>query len=65
MKVETDIVTSITVSLMGQVDILVIMYVETFKTDIIVLICSIVCSLILTIALSEIKEQMFTLLMSI
>lgn len=65
MKVETDIVTSITVSLMGQVDILVIMYVETFKTDIIVLICNIVCSLILTIALSEIKEQMFTLLMSI
>lgn len=65
MKVETDIVTSITVSLMGQVDILVIMYVETFKTDFIVLICNIVCSLILTIALSEIKEQMFTLLMSI
>ena len=35
----------------------VIMYVETFKTDLIVLICNIVCLLILTIVLSEIKEN--------
>jgi len=36
LKVETDIITSITASPMGQIAILVIMYVQTFKTDIIV-----------------------------
>jgi len=34
IKVETDIITSITVSLIGRAVILVIMYVETFKTDV-------------------------------
>ena len=38
LKVETDIITSITASLMGRVTKLVTMYVETFKTDIIVFI---------------------------
>jgi hypothetical protein len=37
LKVETDIIASITASTMGRVVILVIMYVETFKTDVIVL----------------------------
>jgi hypothetical protein len=36
LKVETDIITSITASPMGRVTKLVIMYIETFKTDIIV-----------------------------
>ena len=35
MKVETDIITIISTSLIGQAVILVIMYAETFKTDII------------------------------
>ena len=34
LKVETDIITSIAVSLIGRAAILVIMYVETFKTNI-------------------------------
>ena len=37
LKVETDIITSIKASLIGQAVILVVMYVETFKTDVIVL----------------------------
>jgi hypothetical protein len=36
LKVETDIITSIAVSSIGWTVILVIMYVETFKTDVIV-----------------------------
>ena len=38
MKVETDIITSITASLIGRAVILVIMYVEIFQTDVIVFI---------------------------
>jgi hypothetical protein len=38
MKVETDIITSIAVSLIGRAGILMIMYVETYKTDVIVFI---------------------------
>ena len=38
MKVETDIITRIAVSLIGRSGILMIMYVETYKTDVIVLI---------------------------
>ena len=38
LKVETDIITSITVSPVGLAAILVLMYVETFKTDVIVFI---------------------------
>ena len=34
-KVETDIITNIASRLIGQFEILVIMYVETFKTDVI------------------------------
>jgi len=37
MKVETDIIASITASPVGQAVILLIMYVETFKTDVFVL----------------------------
>ena len=39
LKVETDIITSMTVSPTGTAVILVIMYVKTFKTDVIVFIC--------------------------
>ena len=38
MKVETDIITSITASLIELDVILVVMYVKTFKTDMIVFI---------------------------
>jgi len=38
LKVETDIITSITASPLGRTAILVIMYVETFKTDVIVFV---------------------------
>ena len=38
LKVETDIITSIAVSLIGRAVILVILYVDTFKTDVIVCI---------------------------
>ena len=34
LKVKTDIITSIAVRLIGRTVILVIMYVETFKTDV-------------------------------
>ena len=36
LKAETDIITTKAVSLIGQAEILVIMYVEIFKTDVIV-----------------------------
>ena len=36
LKVETDIITSVAVSLTGQVLILAIMYIEIYKTDMIV-----------------------------
>ena len=39
LKVETDIITSIEDNLMGRVAILVIMYVKTFKMEVIVFIC--------------------------
>ena len=39
LKIETCIVTSVAVSPMGQTVILVIMYVDTFKSDVIVFIC--------------------------
>ena len=73
MKVETNIITSISVSPMGRVVILVIMYAKTFKTDIIdfigqirmclmshwlIIFCIIVHSLIPTISPSEIKGKM-------
>jgi hypothetical protein len=38
MKIETDIITRITASLIGKAVILVIMYVEIFQTDVIVFI---------------------------
>jgi hypothetical protein len=41
MKVKTDIIFSRSVSLIGCVVILVIMYVETFKTDVIVFVCNV------------------------
>jgi len=77
LKVKTDIITNIAVSPIGWVWILVIMHVETFKTDIIVFISikhhnvmshwpifsSIrVTKLILTISLGEIKGKMSTLM---
>ena len=40
MMVETDIVTRIAESLIGRAVILVIMYVENFKTDVILNSCS-------------------------
>ena len=70
LKVETDIITSMTVSMIGRAMILMIVYVETSKTHIIVFICNIIMCLtshwlivfsirvsllILTISLSEIK----------
>jgi len=73
LKVEIDIIASIAASPKGQAVIVVIMYVETFKTDVIVfiddalgyltshlpIIVSIgVNSLILTISLCEIKGKM-------
>ena len=42
MKTETEIITSIAVSPVGQAVILEIMYVETFKTDIIVFISKVI-----------------------
>ena len=46
MKVETDIITRIAVSPVGQAVILVIINVETFKTDIfIVFICNLIMCL--------------------
>ena len=73
MKVETNIITSISVSPMGRAVILVIIYVKTFKTDIIdfigqirrclmshwlIIFWIIVRSLITTISPSEIKGKM-------
>jgi hypothetical protein len=45
MKVETDIITSMAASLMGQALIIhaVIIYVETFKTDIVFIFDLIIC----------------------
>ena len=45
VKVETDIITSITAGLTGRAVILIIMFVETFKTDIINFIGSGIISL--------------------
>ena len=45
LKVETYIVTSISASLIGRAVILVIMYVETFKTDVIIVIGDIIMCL--------------------
>ena len=42
LKVETDIINSNTVSPIGQAAMLVIMYVETFKSDVFVFIYNIV-----------------------
>jgi hypothetical protein len=56
--VETDIVTSIAASPIGRD---VIMYVETFKTDVIAFIVNVIMRLtyeILTISLGEIKVKM-------
>jgi hypothetical protein len=68
MKVETDIITSIAVSLIGRAGILMIMYVETYKTDVIVFINNVtltnhfqyyrVSSLMQTISLGEINGKM-------
>jgi hypothetical protein len=43
MKAETEIITSITASPIKQAVILVIMYVKTFKTAVIVFIVNIMC----------------------
>ena len=69
MKVETDIITSIAVSLIGRAGILMIMYVETYKTDVIIFINNVtltnhfqyyrVSSLMQTISLGEINGKMF------
>ena len=45
MKVETDIITNITVSLIGRAVLLVIMYVEIFKTDVIIFIGNVIMCL--------------------
>jgi hypothetical protein len=45
LKAETDIITTKAASLIGQAEILVIMYVEIFKTDVIVFICNIIMCL--------------------
>jgi len=45
MKIETDIITSITASPIRQALILVIMFVNAFKADIIVFICVIIICL--------------------
>ena len=45
MKVKTDIIASIAASPIGQVVILLIMYVETFKTVVIVFISNVVMCL--------------------
>jgi hypothetical protein len=47
LKVKTDIITRITVSLIGEAVILVIMllYVKTFKTEVIVFICNVIMCL--------------------
>jgi hypothetical protein len=45
MKVETDIITNITVSLIGRAVLLVIMYVEIFKTDVIIFIGNVIVCL--------------------
>jgi hypothetical protein len=45
MKVETDIITNITVSLIGRAVLLVIMYVEIFKTDVIIFIGNVILCL--------------------
>lgn len=42
MNVETDIISSITASLIVKAEILVIMYVKSFKTAVIVLICIVI-----------------------
>ena len=42
LKIETETVTSIAASLIGQAVILVIMYVKIFKIDIIVFICKVI-----------------------
>jgi len=72
LKVKTDIITCITESLIGQAAILMVMYVETFKTDVIVFIDNVIMCLmthwpiissirvsllILTISLGEIKRK--------
>jgi len=80
MKVTTDIIASIAASLIGQSVILVIIYIETFKTNVIVFIGNvIIClksrspiifsitiiSLILLILLCEITEKKSKLLIKI
>ena len=45
MKVETDIITNITVSLIGRAVLLVIMYAEIFKTDVIIFIGNVIMCL--------------------
>ena len=45
IKIETDIIASIIASLIAQTVILVIMYVKTFKTDVIVFIGNIIICL--------------------
>ena len=47
LKVKTDIITRIAVSLIGEAVILVIMllYVKTFKTEVIVFICNVIMCL--------------------
>ena len=45
LKVETDIITGITVNIIERVVILVIMYVETFKTDVISFIGNVIMGL--------------------
>ena len=46
MKVKIHIISNITASSIGRAVILVKMFVETFKTDLIVLICNIIMCLI-------------------
>jgi len=80
LKVETDIIASITASLIGGAVIQVIMYIETFKTDVIASIGNIimclrshclisssitVSSFILTTSFSEIKGKMLNLMINI
>ena len=71
MKVETNIIASFTASLVGRTRILVIIYFETFKTNVFIwvtltiIFSSMVIPLILKISLGEIKGKMDELLINL
>lgn len=71
MKAETNIIASFTASLVGRTRILVIIYFETFKTNVFIwvtltiIFSSMVIPLILKISLGEIKGKMDELLINL